>query len=64
MHCESESLVKSVQFVIIIQTQMQANSRRLLCMPQQGPSCSRALTAEWRQQVRYMCRDVGLYIYI
>ena len=33
MHCESESLVKSVQFVIIIQTQMKANSRRLLCMP-------------------------------
>ena len=39
MHCESESLVKSGQFVIIIQTQMYANSRRLPCMPQPGPSC-------------------------
>ena len=64
MCCESESLVKSAQFVIIIQTQMQANSRRLLCMPQPGPSCSHAVTAEWRQKVRYMCRDVGLYICI
>ena len=56
MHCESESIVKSAQFVIIIQTQMY--SRRLLCMPQPGPSCSHAVTAEWRQKVRYMCRDV------
>ena len=38
MHCESEALVKSAQFVIIIQTQMQANSGRLLCMPP-GLSC-------------------------
>ena len=54
MHCESESLVKSAQFAIIIQTQMQANSCRLLCMPQPGPtSCGHAVTAEWCQKVRY-----------
>ena len=63
MHCESEALVKSAQFVIIIQTQMQANSGRLLCMPP-GLSCVHAVTAEWRQKVRYMCRDVGLHICI
>ena len=54
MHCESESLVKSAQFDIIIQTQM----------PQPGLSCSHAVTAAWRQKVRYMCRDVGLYVCI
>ena len=63
MHCESEALVKSAQFVIIIQTQMQASSGRLLCMPP-GPSCGHAVTTEQRQKVRQMCRDVGLYICI
>ena len=64
MHCESESLAKSAHFVIIIQTQMKANSHRPLCMPQPSPSCSHAVTAEWRQKVKFTCRDVGLYICI
>ena len=62
MKCENESLVKSAQFVIIIQTQMQVNSHRLLCMPQPGPSCSHEVTTEKSEIHVQRCWHVHLYI--